>query len=44
MNLILRDANLLKIIHVVNSVKDSKNNGLYFDGSIDYGTFPASDD
>lgn len=40
----IRNANLLKIIHVANSVKDSKNNGLYFDGSIDYGTFPASDD
>ena len=40
----IRDSNLLKIIHVANSVKESKNNGLYFDGSIDYGTFPASDD
>lgn len=40
----IRDANLLKIIHVVDSIKESKNNGLYFDGSIDYGTFPASDD
>ena len=40
----IRNSNLLKIIHVANSVKESKNNGLYFDGSIDYGTFPASDD
>ena len=40
----IRDSNLLKIIHVANSIKESKNNGLYFDGSIDYGTFPASDD
>lgn len=38
----IRDANLLKIIHVVDSIKESKSNGLYFDGSIDYGTFSVS--
>ncbi len=31
--------NLLRIIHVKDSIKEAKSNGLYFDGSIDYGEF-----
>jgi len=31
--------NLLKIIHVKDSIKEAKTNGLYFDGSVDYGEF-----
>lgn len=33
------DYNLIKIVHVRDSVKNADTNGLYFDGSIDYGTF-----
>ena len=31
--------NLLKVIHVVESEKDASTNGLFFDGSIDYGSY-----
>lgn len=35
----IMDKNLLRIIHVIGSKTELINNGLYFDGSIDYGTF-----
>lgn len=33
------DYNLIKIVHVKDSKENAESNGLYFDGSIDYGTF-----
>lgn len=33
------DYNLIKIVHVRDSKENAESNGLYFDGSIDYGTF-----
>lgn len=33
------DYNLIKIVHVKDSIENADSNGLYFDGSIDYGTF-----
>ena len=33
------DYNLIKIVHVKDSKENADSNGLYFDGSIDYGTF-----
>lgn len=35
----LKMKNLLKVIHVVESEKDASTNGLFFDGSIDYGSY-----
>ena len=39
MTAIGNDYNLLKVVHVRDSKENAGTNGLYFDGSIDYGTF-----
>jgi len=39
---VLNMRNLLKIINLVGTEKDSDTNGLFFDGSIDYGTYDTN--